>query len=138
MSQPQVLLIEDNGADVFILKRCLEQHAHDVEIFVLSDGEQAIEYVQHTHRDSPHPCVIVVDLHLPRYDGLEVLTAIRATPTLSHVQVVVVTGAATPSEKDAVESLGAHFRNKPSSLTECEALAQELIALCKGQSTAAA
>jgi CheY-like chemotaxis protein len=67
--------------------------------------------------------VIVLDLHLPRYDGMAILRAIRETPDLEHLQVVILTGLANPHQKVEIEKLGAVHRKKPFTLNQLRELA---------------
>ena len=134
MSLPNILLIEDNPSDIHVLRRALDRLNEAVELHVLPDGEAALGFIQN-QRDNPHearPCVIVLDLHLPKYDGLEVLRAIRKEPILNHVRVMVVTGSARPELAEEIRAMGVAYRQKPSRLSEFDELAAELIALCKG------
>ena len=84
----------------------------------------------------PVPCVILLDLYLPRYDGMAVLKAIRKAPALEHIHIVVWTGSASPDQKIEIANLGAAYKRKPSTLNELEELAAELIAICKNFFTA--
>ena len=82
---------------------------------------------------------MILDLHLPKYDGKAVLQAARHTPELAHVRVVVLTSAASPEEEAAVRELGVDlYRNKPSGLDEFELVAREILAICKDRSLSAA
>ena len=81
--------------------------------------------------------MIVLDLHLPRHDGIEVLKAIRHEPVLSHIHVVVLTGNATRSETAELSRLNAYYRTKPMTLDGYDDLAEDLLAICKGLQIAA-
>lgn len=101
---------------------------------VLSDGEKALVFVAN-HRSQvlkPEPCVIVIDLHLPKYNGLDVLEAARQAPALEHISVIIVSSAAAPQTVKRIEELGAHYRQKPSQLSEYEDLAKFIAAVCDG------
>jgi CheY-like chemotaxis protein len=110
-----------------------------VEIEIVTDGRKALEFVhiQRKTRDEAHPCLIVLDLHLPLHDGIEILTAIREEPILTHVHVVILTGAATRAEQAEMNRMGALYRTKPMNLSGYDELAADLLALCKGLSVAA-
>jgi|SRR5579863_3768610 CheY-like chemotaxis protein len=134
MSTPTILVIEDNPAEVVLLRHALDQLNQDYVLDVLPDGEAALRFV-HDHRSGarePHPCVILLDLYLPKHDGLAVLEAIRRQPALTHIRVVVLSGYANPRDLKAVREMDALFRSKPSSLAEYADLAAEIVALCKG------
>src|SRR5258708_39025443 len=96
-----ILLVEDNPADVKITQRALKESALPVELIVVRDGQEAVEYLL---REGLHACaegwrgpdLILLDLNLPRLNGLEVLQRIRATPALCAVPVVVLTTSRRP------------------------------------------
>lgn len=132
MSAARILVIEDNPADIALLRFALEALNEDVEFEVCLDGKQALEVVYAQHKCNDRPCVIVLDVNLPKHNGLEVLRAIREEPLLRHVGVVALSGLINPRDQDKLRSLGAHCRQKPMSLAELSELATELIAICKG------
>ncbi len=138
MPPARILVIDDNEADVDLLREFLAQQGEEYEFEILSDGEEALRFVQEYRiglRES-EPCVIVLDLHLPRHDGMPILRAIRETPALEHVQVVVLSGLASPHRKAEIADLGALYRTKPSTLEQLAELAAEIIAVCKSSSPA--
>jgi CheY-like chemotaxis protein len=127
------LVIEDNEADIQLLRLALDQQEEDYELEILSDGEAALRFV-HENRTGvrePEPCVILLDLHLPRYDGMAILSAIREAPPLEHIQILVLSGLANPHQSAEITSLGAFYRQKPSTLDELSELAAEIFAICK-------
>jgi CheY-like chemotaxis protein len=134
MSIPKILVVEDNPSDVFLLRHALKEYADEVELEIAEDGERALEFVQDLRRNRQHmqPCVILLDLHLPKYGGLEVLRAIREEPALHQVEVVVTSNLASPNEEEELRSLNAHYRLKPCNLTQYKELAADLIAICRG------
>lgn len=90
-----ILLVEDNPADIQITRRALRESAMPVELIVVRDGQEAVDYLM---RQGPYahattwrrPDLILLDLNLPRLTGREVLQRIRATPHLRVVPVVVL------------------------------------------------
>jgi CheY-like chemotaxis protein len=129
----RIVVIEDNPADTVLLRHALDHHGEAYVLEVLNDGEVALRYLrEHCTEDRPDPCLIVLDLHLPRYDGTAVLREIRQHPDLGHVSVAVVTASASPSEREEVLSLGVHmYRAKPIDWHETVDMAGELLSLCK-------
>lgn len=128
-----IVVIEDNLGDVFILREALNQHGREYVLKVLQDGEEAMEFCEECGRyGETKPCVMVLDLHLPKYDGLAVLKEIRNNPALSHVRVVVWTTAGSPTEEREVRHLGVQlYRTKPNVLDEWFPLAGEILDLCE-------
>jgi DNA-binding response OmpR family regulator len=115
-----------------MLRYALDQHKHPYHLQVLSDGEQALEFVMDQRQGSQQlPCVIVLDLHLPKHRGIEVLRSIKEVPSLSHVRVAVLTSCGYPSEEQQALELGAHiYRTKPFELDDWASIAGEILALC--------
>jgi CheY-like chemotaxis protein len=138
MTPAKILVIEDNESETVLLRHALDHHGEDYELEILNDGEEALRFVQE-HRSGvrqPHPCVILLDLYLPRYDGLAVLRAIREAPALEHIHVVVLSGLASSRQQHEIAEMGAIYRRKSSSLNDVIELAAEVIALCKTPSAA--
>jgi CheY-like chemotaxis protein len=133
MSVPTILVIEDNPAEIGLLRHALNHLEEKYELEVLSDGEAALQFVEE-HRSGarePNPCVILLDLYLPKYDGFAVLEAIRQEPALVHIHVIVFTSATSPKDQRKIRDMGALYREKPSSLALYLELAAEIMALCK-------
>jgi len=129
-----IVMIDDNASDVYLLRYALNQLHEPYELEVLRDGEAALAFVNshRTQTDEPRPCVIVLDLHLPRYDGLSVLRAIKKEPTLAHIHVVILTAQASPEEEAEMLRLGVNlYRAKPSNLEELTSVAAEILDVCK-------
>jgi len=133
---PTILVIEDNWADVYLIQHCLGEQGEPYRLEVLPDGEAALAFVaEHRTGVRQHePCVILLDLHLPKYNGIEVLAAIKEEPVLTHIHVVVLTSAASPAERARITALGGICCLKPSDVDEIKNLTTEILALCKGRS----
>ena len=119
MTKTSVLLVEDNDDDVQLTLRAFQKHNLANEIRVATDGREALDFLfcigAHASRDpSDMPQVVLLDLKLPRVDGLEVLKQIREDPRTRTLPVVVLTSS--KEERDLVESyrLGANsYVRKP-------------------------
>ena len=120
-----ILIAEDNEADVYLAKLALRDHGLADEVRVLVDGEEAFAFIDMLEAESGAPDVILMllDLHLPKRDGLEVLRRLRAGRNGSRLPVVILTSSDSPYERAAVEGFEkVHFLRKPSSLEEYLAL----------------
>lgn len=109
MSPPEIeiLLVEDNPTDVELTLRGLKKHNLVNKVCVLRDGAEALEYLfatgEFASRDTAEiPKIILLDLKLPKIDGLEVLREIKANEKTRLVPVVILTSS--KEEKDIIES----------------------------------
>ena len=135
----RILIVEDNPADVYLFRHSLDQHGEDYRLEVLQDGEEALRFVEQyrTFVAEPEPCVIILDLHLPKHDGTAVLQAIRREPVLAHVQVVALSSLAAPQDQTAILDLGVRlYRTKPTDLDDWIMLAGLILEICRESSRA--
>ena len=127
----RIVLIEDNDADVWFLRECLESIATDYEIIVLKGGEAALQFVEEEREGAePRPCVIVLDLQLPKYDGLEILAAIRRSPALEQVAALIVSTVPSPEAKRQISEFGVEYAEKPNTNAGFQNLAKRIWELC--------
>ncbi|MGH2522421.1 MAG: response regulator, partial [Anaerolineales bacterium] len=88
-----VMLIEDNPDHALLIQTALEDSPHVQGVRVIGDGEQALNYIQ-VETAAPSatslPGLVVLDLKLPKVDGLDILRAIRASPVWQKIPVVVL------------------------------------------------
>lgn len=130
----KILMIEDNEGDIFLMRYALRQQTADFELEILRDGEAALQFIQdQRYRASePQPCVIVLDLHLPKHDGRAVLSAIKQEPALSHIHVVALTTLASPGDEAGILALGVRmYKTKPTRIEEWHELAGEILEICR-------
>ncbi|MGZ0747009.1 response regulator [Haloparvum sp. AD34] len=99
-----ILLVEDNPGDVRLTQEAFRQASLANELDVVRDGEAALDYLyqRDEHEGAPVPSLILLDLNLPKVDGMDVLETIKAEPELRRIPVVVLTGS--DAEEDVVES----------------------------------
>lgn len=139
MSAAKILVVDDNTSDISLLRIALDRQREEYELRVMVSGDEALRFVQE-HQPGPcgpEPCVILLDLHLPRYDGLAILQAIRQTPALTHVFVIVLSGLASPAEQRKIAGMGALYRQKPFDIEEFFELGAEIFAICRNSTAAA-
>lgn len=106
-----VLLVEDNPDHTDLIVRSLQHHRVANRVFRVSDGEEALDYLQRRQgyadpAKSPRPHVILLDLRLPKIDGLEVLKAIRTSKELGKMPVVILT--TSQAEQDVARAYEYH------------------------------
>lgn len=92
----RVLFVEDDQDHAELVRGCFEEHHRGNELIHLPDGEAAMDYLQHRGRfadanQSPRPHLVLLDLRLPKIDGLEVLKQIKSDAALKSIPVVILT-----------------------------------------------
>jgi CheY-like chemotaxis protein len=100
----RLLVVEDNPTDALLLRRALTEHGVDYEMVVVGDGEEAIEYLEQCKGAKPE--LIIVDLNLPKEDGIEVLKVYRGSPSFIETLMVILTSSDSPSERQRAEIIG--------------------------------
>jgi CheY-like chemotaxis protein len=98
-----VLLVEDNPAHAEMVKRSFEDHRVVNRIIHVTDGEMALDYLMRRGKysdpqTSPRPHVVLLDLRLPKIDGLQVLKEVRSTDEISKTLVVILSTSAAESD----------------------------------------
>ena len=115
----RVLVIEDNGSDVFLLKQALNQQNVLFELTHLADGDQALAFIHRegAYGDAPIPDLILVDLNLSKYNGEEILREVHDAKHLAQALVCVWSSSESHRDRIRLMDLGvAQFVTKPSGL----------------------
>jgi CheY-like chemotaxis protein len=116
----RILLAEDNPADVYLIRVALEEHGIDLPLEVAADGKEVLQIIERESRaESTDLSLIILDLNLPRHDGIEIMERLLETGRLAQVPVVVLTSSDSPRDKSLAGNLGAaRFLRKPSNLEQ--------------------
>src|ERR1043166_3740304 len=99
MTEPaRILLVEDNAADVYLFRKAMTNAELNYELTVIEDGGGAMMFIRAEGRyaGSPVPDLAIIDLSLPKNDGIQVLEAIRADERFAEMPVVVASSSAKP------------------------------------------
>jgi CheY-like chemotaxis protein len=131
----QLLVIEDNSADIMLLRESLERVNLPHDLIHLPDGGAALDFIR--RRDvspgEPSPHLVLLDLGLPKYDGIQVLRAIRASKYLQDAAVIIVSSSRPRQSKAPLEELGAEMIwLKPLELDGFDDLAEKIKAIAVG------
>jgi two-component system response regulator len=115
----EILLVEDNESDLELTLRALKKINLTNKVLAVRDGAEALDYLFATgefsgRNGAAHPRVVLLDLKLPKVDGIEVLRRIRADPRTALVPVVILTSSAEERDRLATYELGSNsFIVKP-------------------------
>jgi CheY-like chemotaxis protein len=97
----RILLVEDNEADVYLFRKALQSAGLDFELTVMEDGGAALAFVrgEGSHAGAPVPDLAVIDLSLPKNDGIQVLEAIRENARFAGMPVVIASSSAVAPDR---------------------------------------
>jgi CheY-like chemotaxis protein len=119
-----ILLAEDNQDDVFLIRRAIQQSRLLNPIQIVRDGEEAVDYLSGNgsyadRQKYPVPFLLLLDLHMPKLNGFDVLRWIRSRPELKELKVAVLTASGDEIYFNRAMQLGADsYFTKPGSLDE--------------------
>ena len=105
-THPCILLVEDNPMDVDLTLRAFRRRRLANPVEIARDGEEALAWLPRWEAGEPTPAVILLDLKLPRIDGLEVLRRLKAHPDFRRIPVVVLTTSAESADMHEAYSIG--------------------------------
>lgn len=122
-----ILVAEDEEADVFLLKRAFSEVELTQRVQFVGDGEAAVEYLgqRMSSADDRMPSLIILDLKMPRRSGIDVVHWLRGQPATRCLPAVILSSSSRPGDVEAAYSAGANgFLVKPASTGERKELAQ--------------
>lgn len=116
-----ILLVEDNQGDILLTKEAFEESNNECELFVVNDGQQAINFLEQISpfSNTEAPNLILLDINLPKINGHEVLKYIKSSSSLKSIPVIMLTTSS--SQKDITECYKNYancFITKPNEVDE--------------------
>lgn len=123
MKAAQIVLIEDNPADVYLVELALKESGVIYEMTKFKSGEEALRALcpaegRETSTDTLVPDAILLDLNTPKSDGFQVLIKMKLSPRLAHVPMAIITSSQATSDKHRTVLQGTRYIQKPAQLEE--------------------
>jgi two-component system response regulator len=128
----EILMVDDNPADIDLTTEVLARSKADFHVNAVNDGVEAISFLrrQGKYANAPLPDLVVLDLNLPRKNGCEVLSSIKTDPALAKIPVVIFTTSQASNDITRSYNLGANcYLRKPGNLPEFVAVVQSMAQL---------
>src|SRR5437879_405763 len=135
-SVAEVLLVDDNPADIDLTSDVLAKSKRHFHVSAVNDGAEAISFLrqQGKYVEAPVPDLVVLDLNLPRKDGREVLSEVKADPNLARIPVVIFTTSQASSDISSSYEIGANgYLRKPGTLPDFVTLVRDMEEFCMGR-----
>jgi CheY-like chemotaxis protein len=125
-AEPNILLVEDSEDDAKLLQKLFAKAGLSTSINVVADGVEAMSYLLGRDKfadrtNFPEPNILLIDLHMPRVNGLELMSWLQTQPDFEHLIIVALSGSAEQDEIDRAYQMGANsYVLKPGSAIELE------------------
>jgi two-component system, chemotaxis family, response regulator Rcp1 len=121
----EILLVEDNAGDVRLLREVLLETNKTIHLHAVGDGVEAMEFLRYQGKylNAPRPNLILLDLHMPKMNGLEVLAEAKSDPRLRTIPIIVLTSSGAERDVERSYKLMANcYLSKPGEFNEFENL----------------
>ena len=125
-----VLYADDDYEDLDLVREAFNKYADNVELINFRDGIQLLDFIKQLQPGKPLPCLIILDINMPRKNGKEVLRDLRRMEGFEEVPVVLFSTSTLPSEFAFAKSFGAGFITKPLYTEQIAHLVDEMIEHC--------
>ncbi|HJW16503.1 MAG TPA: response regulator [Flavisolibacter sp.] len=125
-----VLYADDDPDDLMLVKEAFNRYADNVEVITATDGEQALSYLDSLDHFDPAPCLIILDINMPRLNGKEALKKIRTLPRYTDIPVVLFTTSSYNLDRDFARQHKAGFITKPLDVRQIETIADQFVQHC--------
>ena len=133
-----VLLVDDDDEDKFIIKDAMAALDADENIWYANNGEHALELLGSKYRENVKPCLIVLDLNMPKMNGTETLISLKEDERFKDIPVVIYSTSINRLEKEKCMILGAHsYITKPISFNESKEIARFFLEFCEPKNISA-
>jgi CheY-like chemotaxis protein len=110
---PTILCVDDDEDDLFFIKEIIESQGHSFEINEARNGWDALNYLEEGLKKNKLPCLIIMDMNMPKMDGKQTITKIKENEHLAKIPIVVFTTSSNTAHQKYFESQSIHFITKP-------------------------
>ena len=133
----KILLVDDDPEDRAIIEDAMDM-IHSVKVLCFAEnGEQALEFLEQQHSGRKLPCLIVLDLNMPKMNGTQTLRVLKSDERFKNIPVIIYSTSINPFEKEKCLDLGAEsYITKPVSFRESMETAQIFLRFCTENSLA--
>lgn len=128
-----VLYADDDGDDIDFVESAFAMTTVNVELITAQDGIETIEYLENLGALDPDPCLIILDVNMPRLDGKETLRRIRQMDRFKKVPVVLFTTSSMHNDRTFAERYNAGFVTKPLDSEQMRRITDQFIEHCSDE-----
>jgi len=125
-----ILYADDDPDDLQLLKESFQQYANRVDLVIFCDGIQILSFLQNLSSNEQLPCLIILDVNMPRLGGKEVLKKLRENTRFDNVPVILFTTSSFEGDKNFASIYNAGFLTKPIDMRQMEINIDQFIDHC--------
>ncbi len=125
-----VLYADDDLDDISLIREAFHEYSHVIDLLTFSDGIQLLNFLEQLTPLQAAPCLVILDINMPRLNGKEILEKIRSKNELQEVPVVLFSTSTLPAEARFARALNAGFVSKPLIASQIHQIVDELLAHC--------
>ncbi|MCW3112668.1 MAG: response regulator [Segetibacter sp.] len=125
-----VLYADDDPDDIQLVREAFYNYSQNVELVTVADGLEALSFLKNLSSEDPAPCLIILDINMPRMDGKEALMKVRQMKRFEEVPSILFTTSSQQRDKDFAEKYNAGFLTKPIDYTQIDVIASKFIEHC--------
>ncbi|HEY0677055.1 MAG TPA: response regulator [Chitinophagaceae bacterium] len=125
-----IILADDDQDDLSIINEIFSLHAHDLTIISVQNGEETLQAIERLQQQQITPCLIILDVNMPKLNGRQTLLRIKQNDQLSNVPLVLFSTSSDPRDKEFAKRNGASYVVKPFSYENLKSVVQWFIDQC--------
>lgn len=125
-----ILCVDDDEDDLFFIKEVIEAQGHSFNIEQALNGWEAMNYLKNSLQKEQMPCLIIMDMNMPKMDGRQTIEKIKEHKELAQIPIVVFTTSSNAADKKYFESQGISFITKPFEYKAFTKQIIEVLAFC--------
>jgi CheY-like chemotaxis protein len=125
-----VLYADDDNDDLMLVQEAFANNTNNVEVITANDGTEALAYLSNLDQLDPAPCLIILDVNMPRLNGKDTLREIRNMDRFENIPVILFTTSSLLLDKTFAEKYKAGFITKPLDVKQMSIIANEFVEHC--------
>lgn len=126
-----IIYAEDDEDDQQLVREYITQYAANTDILILNNGAEAVSYLDSLSASDKTPCLIILDINMPRMNGLEALKHIKANQRFANVPAILFTTSSQLQDKNFAARYNASFITKPIDSKQMKKIAEKFIEHCQ-------
>lgn len=125
-----IMYAEDDEDDQQLFRESFLKYSSDIEMIILNNGVEAVSYLNSLSASDPKPCLIILDINMPRMNGLEALKEIKGNKRFANIPAIVFTTSSQQQDKKIATEFNASFITKPIDPRQMEMITEKFIEHC--------